>query len=104
MMNSQQLLNLINKESRESVCIPSELAIDLAGISGLDNETLTELLDEIVHTLSETRAIKENPHDQHESLDEYESYLDTASMSASMINNQGIEAQLAYILSLQGNK
>ncbi len=55
----------------------------------------TEILDDLVHTLSEKIASEKNPYCCGE--DNYDEYMDIASLEASDINNKGSEAQIAYL-------
>lgn len=75
----------------------SETALDLFSQCESNGCDPQDVLDDAVHTVSESIASENNPYDMDDEYDSYEAYMDEASQKASSINNQGTEEQIAYL-------
>lgn len=58
---------------------------------------LQSTLDGLVHDIHDENASNSNPFDPDEQSSDYEAYEQEASIQASNLNNQGIDAQLSFI-------
>jgi len=75
-----------------------EYTVKIDSLSEQQKDDLTEYLDEAVHDLHDHKTSRYNPYDPDSEIEAYEAFINEQSAEASVVNNQGYEAQIRHLL------